>query len=199
MRDYDKTMAYRIFALVLLAGCVWAQEPSPKAASPVKVTDDFVHQQFGNSCALDPKFAPLTADLNGDGIEDLVLVARCKNALIDQDEKNYKVVDPMNSFYGYGNPKVTSAMGQQDPRLKGITLLVVHGAGQEAWRSESPGAKFAMINIDVKTVTVKKMKVNKKKTVLAIYVEEATGDQMTAAIFWDGKKYKYEPLGSATE
>ncbi len=126
------------------------------------------------------------------------MVARCKNAMIDQDEKNYKVIDPMNSFFGYGNPKVTSAMGQQDPRLKGISLLVIHGAGADAWRAKTPGDKFLVINIDIKTVAVKKLKL-RKKSVLAIYVEEAIGDQMTAAIFWDGKKYKYEPLGSSSE
>jgi len=39
----------------------------------------------------------------------------------------------------------------------------------------------------------------KKKTVLAIYVLENGGDQMTSAIYWDGKKYKYEPMGSSME
>ncbi len=141
----------------------------------------------------------MTADLNGDGIEDLVLVGRCKNALIDQDENNFKVIDPMNSFYGYGNPKITSTMGQADPRLKGISLLVIHGAGPDTWRSTTPGEKFVIINLAVKTVTVKKMKISKKKSTTAIYVEESTGDQMTSAIYWDGKKYKYEPLGSGSE
>jgi hypothetical protein len=140
----------------------------------------------------------MTADLNGDGIEDVLIVARCKNPLIDQAEKDYKVIDPMNSFFGYGNPKVTSTMGQQDPRLKGISLLIIHGAGTDAWRAATPGAKFVIINIDVRTAVLKKMKL-RKKTVTAIYIEEATGDQMTAAIFWDGKKYKYEPLGSSME
>ena len=141
----------------------------------------------------------MTGDLNGDGIEDIVIVGRCKNALIDQDEKNYKVIDPMNSFYGYGNPKITSTMGQQDPRLKGISILIIHGAGPDAWRAASPGEKFAIINIDVKSAVIKKMKINKKKSTMAVYIEEATGDEMTAAIYWDGKKYKYEPLGSGME
>jgi hypothetical protein len=46
---------------------------------------------------------------------------------------------------------------------------------------------------------VKRIKVSRKKLANAMYVEEATGDQMTAAIFWDGKKYRYEPLGSSME
>jgi hypothetical protein len=187
----------RVLFLAAISTCALAQQT--KKAPPPHVDDDFVHEQFGASCSLDPKFAPMAADLNGDGIEDLVVVARCKNALIDQDEKDYKVIDPLNSFYGYGNPKITSSMGQEDPRLKGISLLVVHGAGTNAWRSAPPGAKFVIINLELKTIVLKKMKISKKKSTTAIYVEESTGDQMTAAIYWDGKKYKYEPLGSSSE
>jgi hypothetical protein len=194
-------MSFRFFFCILLASSAFGQQSVSRGsptASP-QVNDDFVHQQFGSSCTLDPKFPPMTADLNGDGVEDLAMVAKCKNALIDQDEKNFKVIDPMNSFFGYGNPKITSTIGQQDPRLRGIALLVIHGAGADAWHAATPGEKFVMINIDLKSAVVKKMKVNKKKSVTAIYVEEATGDQMTAAIYWDGKKYKYEPLGSSME
>jgi hypothetical protein len=189
----------RILLFTLLTACASAQNANPSTSSSAKIDDEFIHQQFGSTCSADSKFAPMTGDLNGDGIEDIVIIGRCKNALIDQDEKNYKVVDPMNSFYGYGNPKITSTMGQQDPRLKGISILIVHGAGADAWRAATPGEKFVIINIDLKTAVLKKMKVNKKKSTMAVYIEEATGDEMTAAIFWDGKKYKYEPLGSGME
>jgi hypothetical protein len=195
MRSYDEVMRASIFLILFLVAFASGQRANFTAP---QVTDEFVHQQFGNTCALDPKFTPMTADLNGDGIEDVLIVARCKNPLIEQAEKDYNVIDPMNSFFGYGNPKVTSTMGQQDPRLKGISLLIIHGLGADAWHTATPGAKFVIINIDVKTAVLKKMKL-RKKSVTAIYIEEATGDQMTAAIFWDGKKYKYEPLGSSRE
>jgi len=199
MRAYIKCMWPRILFFTLLTACASAQNANTPTASSAKVDDDFVHQQFGSTCSADPKFKPMTGDLNGDGVEDVVIVGRCKNPLIDQAEDNYKVIDPMNSFFGYGNPKITSTMGQQDPRLKGISLLIIHGAGADAWHAATPGEKFVIINIDVKTAVIKKMKINKKKSTMAIYIEEATGDEMTAAIFWDGKKYKYEPLGSAQE
>jgi hypothetical protein len=141
----------------------------------------------------------MIADLNGDGVEDIVIVARCKNPLIDQADKNYKVVDPMNSFFGYGNPAITTSFAPDDPKLRGVALLVIHGAGPEAWRSDTPLSKFVIINLPVKTLTLKRIKVRRKKFANAIYVEEASGDQMTSAIFWDGKKYRYEPLGSSME
>jgi hypothetical protein len=166
---------------------------------PTTPDNDFVHKQFGNSCSLEPRWPPVTADLNGDGIEDIVMVAGCKNPLIDQDEKDYRVIDPYDAFYGYGNPKITSGFAPDDPKLRGVSLLVVHGAGSDGWRSASPKAKFVIINLAVKTITAKKMKVSRKKSTMAIYVEEAGADQMTSAIFWDGKKYRYEPLGSSME
>ena len=56
-----------------------------------------------------------------------------------------------------------------------------------------------IINIPVKHIMIKKMRVKKRKTATAIYVEEVGGDQMTSAVFWDGKKYRYEPLGASLE
>jgi len=186
----------RIFIFLLLAAGAMAQTA---ASSSPKIDNDFVHQQFGDFCNLDTQWSPLTADLNSDGIEDLVFVARCKNPLIDQDEKNYRVIDPMDSFYGYGNTTITTGMGQNDPRLHGLCVMVIHGSGADAWRSPNPQAKFVIINISLKTLSLKRMKVSKKRITNAIYVEEATGDEMTAAIFWDGKKYRYDPLGSGME
>jgi len=185
----------RIFVFLLISSAAMAQA----VPSIPKIDNDFVHQQFGDSCNLEAGWPPLTGDLNGDGIQDLAFVARCKNPLIDQDEKNYQVIDPMDDFYGYGNTTITSSMGQLDPRLKGICILVIHGAGTDAWHSATPGPKYVIINLAVKTFGLRKMRITKKKSATAIYVEEATGDEMTSAIFWDGKKYRYAPLGSGME
>jgi hypothetical protein len=185
----------RIFIFLLVSAAAFAQGTPP--TQPL-VDNEFVQQQFGSSCSLNSQFPPMAADLNGDGIEDIAIVAKCKNPLIDQDDKDYKVVDPLDSFYGYGNPKITTGFATEDPKLRGISLLVIHGAGADAWRSPTPQAKFVIINVSIKTITVKKMKIKKKKSP-AIYVEEAGGNPMTSAIFWDGKKYRYDPLGTSME
>lgn len=197
MRDYSKLMSSRIFFFLLLASCAAAGQTATQ--KPFTVDDDFVHQQFGSSCSLESAWTPIVGDLNNDGVDDIVMVARCKNPLIDEGDKNFKVVDPMDSFFGYGNPKITTGFAPDDPKLRGIDLLVIHGAGSDAWHSASPLAKFVIINLPLKTLSVKRMKVHRKKVENAIYVEEAGADEMTSVVFWDGHKYRYTPLGSAME
>jgi hypothetical protein len=173
-----------------------AQQP-PKPSSSV-VDNAFVQKQFGSTCTLMDGPPQLKADMDGDGIEDLIVAARCTNALVDQAENNFAVIDPYNAFYGYGDTKITTQFASEDPATRGLVLLIIHGSGPEAWRAATPKAKFVIINLPFKQIAVKKLTV-KKKNVMAIYAEEAGGDRMTSATFWDGKKYRYQPIGSSME
>jgi hypothetical protein len=185
-------------AAILHSVFLAAQQPQPKTSSSVSAIDnDFVQKQFGSSCAL-MGTPPLVADLNGDGVEDIVIPARCKNPMSDQTENDFTVVDPYYAFYGYGNPKVTTQFSTDVPEDRGLALLVIHGSGSEAWRSATPLAKFAIVNLPFKQVAVKRFHIKKKK-IMAIYVEEAGPDPLAAALFWDGKKYRYEPMGGSME
>ena len=178
--------------------CAAQKPPSHEAAAEPAVDNDFVQKQFGSSCKVIPGPTTLTADLNDDGVEDAVIVARCTNPMVDQADNNYRVVDPFNSFFGYGDPKVTTEFASEDPQQRGMSLLVIHGAGPEAWRAAAPQAKFMIINLPFKQVALKKLKLRKRE-VLAIYVEESGGSGTVSAVFWDGKKYKYQPMGSNLE
>lgn len=171
-----------------------AQQTPPAPASTVD--DAFIQKQFGSTCKLMPGPPQLKADLDGDGIEDLVVAGHCTNPLTDQAEDNFTVIDPYNQFYGYGDTKITTQFASEDPAVRGLVLLVIHGSGPEAWRADKPKAKFVIINLPFKQITVKKLSI-KKKTVMAIYAEETGGDHMTSTIFWDGKKYRYQPIGSS--
>ena len=168
-------------------------------AQPPQVDNDFVQKQFGATCRVDETSNVIsTADLDGDGIEDAVIVAHCKNPLIDEAEHNFKVLDPYNAFYGYSDPKVTSQFASEDPASRGRVLLVIHGNGADAWRSSAPKAKFVIINLPFKQVGVKRLML-KKKPVSAIFAEESGGEHTNSALFWDGKKYRYQPLGTGLE
>ena len=98
-------------ALLFLPAICFAQSP--------QVDNDFVQKQFGATCRVEDDTTISTADLNGDGIEDAVIVAHCKNPLIDEAEHNFKVLDPYNAFYGYSDPKVTSQFASEDPASRG--------------------------------------------------------------------------------
>jgi hypothetical protein len=193
-------MSSRTLSLLLLMGMltIGIAAVAQSANKPVAVDNAFVEKQFGTTCKLMAQPAPYVGDLDGDGVQDVVMAANCKDPMMDQAEHDFKVIDPYNSFFGYGDPKVTTAFASEDPALRGQALLVIHGAGNEAWRSDTPKAKFIMVNLPFKQVQIKKLTV-KKKTVTAIYAEELGGDHQTSATFWDGKKYRYQPMGSTLD
>jgi hypothetical protein len=190
-----------VLAMFLSCASV-AQIIMPKtssSSSPAFIVDnDFVQKEFGSTCTLIAGPPVFTGDLDGDGIEDAVMVAKCKNPMMDAAENNFAVIDPYYAFFGYGNTSVTSQFASEVPEERGISLLVIHGAGPDAWRSTTPKAKFLIINMPFKQIGLKKM-VLKKKSVVAIYIEETGADQMTSALFWDGKKYRYIPIGASME
>ena len=167
-------------------------------AQPSGVDDAFVQKQFGQTCKVLQGPQPMTGDLDADGVEDIVIPARCTNPLLDQSEDNFRVVDPYNSFFGYGNPKITTEFASEDKSFRGTVLLIIHGQGPEAWHAATPKAKFVIINLPFKQVVVRKL-TQGKRSLTAIYAEETGPDRMTSVLFWDGKKYKYNPLGASME
>jgi hypothetical protein len=166
--------------------------------APPPVDNAFVRKQFGSNCPL-IGMAPVVADLDGDGVEDIVIPARCTSPLMDQAENSYQVVDPYDGFFGYGNPAITTQFGAEDPLRKGYSLLIIHGTGADAWRSDAPKAKFMVVNLPYRTLVAKKF-ATRKKIQMALYVNEVgAGDDMLSILFWDGKKYRYKPMGGSLD
>ena len=190
-----KKMLLAVALSLAVVGATIAQVP---AAAPKKIDNDFVRQQFGDQFTL-LDMSPAVGDLDGDGVEDIVIAARCKNPMIDQAEHHFVVVDPLNDFYGYGDPRITTTFSEGNPALRGLAVLIIHGAGPEAWRNPTPKAKFVIVNLPFKAISVRKLQLNKKKTIEALYVEEAGDMGQSSAVFFDGKKFRYVPMGGDME
>ena len=150
----------------------------------------YVAAQFGSRFTPAPpplaKDQPLllTADLDGDGEEDAVIIVSSKEPLADELKFGYKVIDPYDRFYGWGNAHDTARFVSADPDYV-RTLLVVH-----SWRSATPKAKFVMINLPFDTVKIEEVTVKKRQRVVISAVEQ---DVMRSYVFWDRKRYRYEP------
>jgi len=174
-----------------------AQQPPPAAKVIPPALIELVKKQFGPAHSVVDDFTPvlLTGDLNGDGVEDAVIVGRSKNPLVDAKEFGYKVLDPHHAYFGFSDPKVTYEFNLRDP-LRNRFLLVIHGAGADAWRADTPQGKFVLINVPFDRLAIGRILV-KKKVMSAISAEESS--VLTSAVYWDGKKYKWEPDTVPTE
>ena len=207
--SFSRVVSFCLLLVVLAFAAVSAsfaadkKQPPPPPAHPTTpspaVTDEYVHKEFGDNCSVLAGPPQFVGDLDGDGVDDLVIAARCKNPMADQAEYGFHVTDPYDSFLGFGDVKVTSTFASDSPERKGVCLLVVHGVGPQARRSDKPKPKFVLINLPFKTVTVKRLAL-KKRIVLGVYMEEqGEGEATSSVVFWDGKKYHYQVLGADLE
>jgi hypothetical protein len=178
------------------------QPPLPPPHAQVltpEVTNEFIHKQFGDTCSLLPGPAQFVGDLDGDGVEDLVVAAKCKNPMADKDEHSFVVADPYDAFLGFGDIRVTSTFASDEPDRRGVCLLIIHGAQKGAWRADQPKAKFLLINLPFKTLAVKRLTTKKVRTLGVFMDEQGEGENTSSVLFWDGRKYRYQQLGSSFE
>lgn len=198
-----KLLLIFVFALLPIVA-VAAKKPLPPPPASARVltpavTDEFIHKQFGDNCSVLPGPPQFVGDLDGDGIDDLVVAAKCKNPMADKDEYSFAIADPYDAFLGFGDVKVTSTFASDEPERRGVCLLIIHGAENGAWHAEKPKAKFLLINLPFKTVAVKHL-VTKKANLLGVFMEEqGEGDDSSSVLFWDGKKYRYQLLGASLD
>jgi hypothetical protein len=174
----------RTLLLAVVAVSALAAAAAQQAPAPALDAQQICIHEFGDQFKLDPKFAPLTADLDGDGQEDLVMVATAKNPLSGELDYHYRAIDPYDGYFGWGNVKdtvqfsVTNAGGARD-------VLVVHN-----WRA--PKAKFVIINLPFDSLSLGRRPIKRKKTTINTLHAVETGG-LAADVYWDGKKYKWEP------
>lgn len=178
-----------ILACTLLTGAPCQQAQNAPVGTPSRTSPDAAQivQQFGPTFKPLPGFPVLTADLDGDGAEDAVVVATAENPLLDEAAFHYKVMDPYSSHFGIGDPRITRQFSAHEGPLR--LVLIVHN-----WRA--PKAKFVILNFPFDQISVTRT-VLKKKTVPAIRGEELGGSR--SVIYWDGKKWKWQDEGVADD
>ena len=167
----------------------------PSTSESINVDETFIHKQFGEEFSLTPLSTPFVRDIDGDGIDDLVIIARSKKPMLDAAEHSYRVIDPYYDFFGYGDPKLTASFGSEDLVEKNLVVLIIQGSGADAWRAEKPKGKFVIINLPFKKVVVRRLQLRKRQ-VNAIFAEEANSSAGDSVVFWDGRQYRYQPLGT---
>jgi protein-disulfide isomerase len=181
--------------VAILAAVLVAAQSSPATNSADK--DEraqlaaLVKQQFGSTFTLPEKFpTPLiTGDFDGDGVEDVAIVADSKEPIPDSYAFKYDVADPYGAYFGFGNPAIASTFNATDPRYN-HTILVIFGAGPEAWHAATPKAKFVIINVPFDNITTGRILLKKGKP--PIFVIRAVESQiMDSNVFYDAKKKKW--------
>jgi hypothetical protein len=162
-----------------------AQQPAPvNQKQPADPFQTIVSDGFGDGFTVDPKFAPLTGDFDADGTEDLAVVVFTKHPRANSNQKNYKVIDPYDAYFGFGDPKITSAFSDSGDGTSHC-VIIIHD-----WRSAAPKGKFVIVNLPFEGLTTANVPY-KKKTLVGLAATEYGG--LNAMVYWDGKKYRWEP------
>ena len=183
-----------LFLAAWIAAAQSSQPSQPAANDDAAQLATLVKQQFGATFQLPTKFpTPLvTADFDGDGVEDVAIVAGSKDPLPDSFAFKYQVSDPYHAFFGFGDPKITSSLSKDPEHTHDV--LVIFGSGKDAWHAAVPKAKFVLINVPFDSLEVGRMLISKKKP--PIFVIKALETQvMSSAVWFDAKKkkWKWEP------
>jgi hypothetical protein len=165
-------------------------QPNPGSASAVMQATDLqalIAREFGESYKVATDIAPVYGDFDHDGKQDVIVVATGNNPLMGEGKYNYKTLDPYNASFGYGNPKVMMSFNASDKTAR--YLLVLHN-----W--QTPGRKFVLVNIPFIELRLGHMLFH-KKPVDAVEAVDSSGVQ--AAIYFDGKKYRWEVIGTEAD
>lgn len=190
---------------------VGAQEAPPQAAAaaPVVVPPEItevVQKQFGSCFQVaaerssikvhylhpppeEPWVPYFIADLDSDGVNDLIVIARCNNPLANQADFDYTVVDPYYAANGYGDPKITAKFNSGDPARNNLVLVLL-GAGAEGWKAEKPRGKWVLINLPFDRLVPGHIEIKKGHKMAALSLQE-NDEGGSSVVYYDGKHWKW--------
>jgi hypothetical protein len=195
-------LALGCLATCLLPASALGEQPaaapaaSAASSSSQQIPDPaaFVAQQFGSTFKVDPKVPPIFGDLDGDGDEDVVLVATSLTPLLSQDQFHFKVEDPYDGYFGTGDVKVTSSFNLHFDG-SGRDILIVfgwrHPPVQDPKQEAKHPTKFVLINTPFRTLSINPAKMTVKKKISVQPMEAVDSTSLHSLIFWDGKHWHW--------
>jgi len=186
---YTPLMSRRLLIFVFAFATLALAQEASKPQQEMQTPQDYIKAQFGPSFTYLDKYPVITGDLDGDGTEDAILVtANKENALLDEAQYHYKVIDPYDEYFGWGDPRVTSTFNAHDPSQVKFVLIV------SDWRAAAPKSKVVVINFPFEKLSLSRIPTkNKKRRIVPALLGEDLGG-LKSAIYWDGKKYKWSSM-----
>jgi len=186
--DFFSAFCRRAVWLLLVSPLLAQSAPS---AAPVADPAAYLAQQFGASFKLDPKIAPMYGDLNGDGVEDIVLVATSSTPLLSKEQFSFKVEDPYDGYFGTGDTRITT---QFSLHFDGSSrcILIVFGWRLPPVEKSKVINKFVLINTPFESTSIVNLRL-KKKNLQAVEAIDRTS--LHSLVFWDGKHWHWRAQG----
>src|SRR4051812_15462152 len=95
--------------IILLAGAVFLAKELSAQTAPAKAVEQssqkpdvaaLVAKEFGEGYKMATDIAPIFGDFDGDGKQDVAVVATGGNPLMGEGSHNYKTLDPYNASFG---------------------------------------------------------------------------------------------------
>jgi len=210
-----------IFLLLLIVGCVFiiaaetlgastqtTRQTKANQSSQTAAITEALKTSFGSSLEAVTAFNPfyLTGDFNGDGAQDIVIVARLKGRRGDLPP-DVKVLNPFYRVAGPGYPA--------DPVAKPtLAFAIIHGT-KAGWKDAQTAGKFLLVGDssililendratsgrpeDARKLMEIKSKLGKRRGATWPPVA-AKGDSILleteateSILFWNGKTYRWE-------
>lgn len=182
-------------ALLLTAVALAQNPPQPAPTTPVPLADPaaYIAREFGPDFKYDPRVAPMVGDLDGDGRQDLVLVARAKKPLAGREKYHYEVDDPYDSYFGNGDVRQTSQFTLHFDGSERQLLIVFAWRDAETQRKLHP-AKCVLINTPFDRAQFLTIRLQRKPQGAISLVEHST---LHTIVFLKGHKWHWQAQGMA--